>query len=152
MTVLRGLKTGAALATTITGTMMVASTLERGSPWAGVNAMATGIGVGGRRVTDRFAPAVTLTGLAVLTGGMLAWGVLYERALTAAGRQSSLATGALSGAAGYILDRFILSKWLMPNFRRTLGLGGLIAKYTALTLTSAASGRLSEGAPTASAA
>jgi hypothetical protein len=137
----RGLKTGAALAVATTATVMVASSLESGSPWAGVNAMATGFGVGGRRVRDGFCLKTSPAGFLFLTGGVVAMGVAYEAALAAAGRRSTFYTGALHGLAGFVLDRFILADPLVPNFRRKMGVVGTVAKYLSVVFTSALSSR-----------
>jgi len=137
----RGLKTGAALAVATTATVMLASSVERGSPWAGVNAMATGFGVGGRRVRDGFALKVTPAGFLFLTGGLVAMGMAYEASIAEAGRRSTLFTGALLGLAGYALDRFILADPLVPNFRRKMSILGTAAKYLSVMLTSGMSSR-----------
>ena len=141
-TVARGLTSGATMAAATATTMMIASSLARGSPWAGLNVMATTIGVGGRRAPVRFDPQATPAGLAVLIGGLLAWGLLYEGALAATHRQRSPATAALSGALGYVVDKVALPSRVVPNFRRTMGLGGTIAKYAALAIASAVSARI----------
>lgn len=140
-TVTQGLKRGASLVAATTAAMMVSSFIARGSPWAGLNAMATAIGAGGRRASDRFNRAQTPTGLGLLTGGLLAWGVLYEGALALSHRRSTLATGALSGLAGYAFDSVVLPGWVVPNFRRKMGVGGTIAKYATLGIASAAASR-----------
>lgn len=134
----RGLRTGVVLAAATAGTMMVASVAKRGSPWAAMNAMATAIGIGGRRVGDRFDPAITPAGMALLAGSLLVWGIAYEGALASTRRRSGLLTGALSGASGYAFDRLLLPKRVIPNFRRKMGVLGTTGKYVALGLASAA--------------
>ncbi len=124
--VMRGLKTGAALAGAITTTMAISSALKSKSPWAGLNAMATGIGVG-KKPSKKFDSTETVAGLGFLVGGMLVWGVGYEAALAAAGRRSSVVTGAMSALCGYALDRWVLSEHLVPNFKKTMGVSGTIA-------------------------
>ncbi|MFT3775036.1 MAG: hypothetical protein QM820_57545 [Minicystis sp.] len=136
----RGLACGATLAATTAAAMMIASSLERGSPWAGFNAMATAVGAR-RRVRARFDPAVTPLGIAVLAGGLLGWGLLYEGVLSATRRRSGLATGLLSGALAYGFDKAILPDEVVPEFRRNLGFGGTIAKYAVVGIASALSGR-----------
>jgi hypothetical protein len=150
-TVIRGLKTGATLAAATTATMLISSTFKSKSPWAGLNAMATAVGVGGRRPSKSFGPVATPAGLGVLVGGMLVWGLGYEAALAATGRRSSLFTGALSALGGYAFDRLILPDHLVPNFQKTMGTLGTLAKYTALGLASAMSSRAADqvGSPTA---
>ncbi|WP_437729793.1 hypothetical protein [Sorangium sp. So ce1335] len=139
--VTRGLRTGAVMTAATMCTMMAASTLKRGSPWASMNAMATAIGVGGRRVGDRFDPAVTPAGIAALAGGLLVWGIGYEKALDAAGRRSDALTGALSAFGGFLLDDLVLPDRLMKNFRRKMGVLGTLSKYVALGVASAAAPR-----------
>ncbi|XYH92833.1 hypothetical protein ACMHYB_33820 [Sorangium sp. So ce1128] len=139
--VTRGLRTGAVLTAATMCTMMAASTLKRGSPWASMNAMASAVGVGGRRVSDRFDPIVTPTGVAVLAGGMLAWGIGYEKALDAAGQRSDALTGALSALGGFLLDELVLPDRLMKNFRAKMGVVGTLSKYVALGVASAAAAR-----------
>ncbi|MGK4003978.1 hypothetical protein WMF31_15200 [Sorangium sp. So ce1036] len=139
--VTRGLRTGAALTAATLCTMMAASTLERGSPWAAMNAMATAVGLGRRRVSDRFDPVATPAGIAALTGGMLLWGIGYEKALRATGRRSGALTGSMSAVAGFLVDDLILPDRLMKSFRRTMGVLGTVGKYVALGAASAASRR-----------
>lgn len=143
--VIRGLKTGAALAGAITTTMAISSALKSKSPWAGLNAMATGIGVGGKKPSKEFDSTETVAGLGFVVGGMLLWGLGYEAALAAAGRRSSVVTGAMSTLAGYAFDRWVLSDHLVPNFKKTMGVSGTIAKYATLGIVSALASRISEG-------
>ncbi|HZF56676.1 MAG TPA: hypothetical protein VE093_49010 [Polyangiaceae bacterium] len=143
--VIRGLKTGAALAGAITTTMAISSALKSKSPWAGLNAMATGFGVGGKKPSKEFDSTETVAGLGFLVGGMLVWGLGYEAALAAAGRRSSVVSGAMSTLVGYSLDRWVLSDHLVPNFKKTMGVSGTIAKYATLGIVSALASRISEG-------
>lgn len=138
----RGLKTGVTLAAATTVTMGIASIFKSGSPWAGINAMASATGIVGRRPRRHFAAVATPVGLSVLTGGMLLWGIGYEAALAKSGRRSSVLTGAVSALAGYVLDRFILPDQLQPNFHKTMGRTGTFVKYIALGTASATSDRL----------
>ncbi|WP_437751485.1 hypothetical protein [Sorangium sp. So ce1389] len=139
--VTRGLRTGAVMTAATMCTMMAASTLKRGSPWASMNAMATAVGIGGRRVSDRFDPVVTPTGIAVLAGGLLAWGIGYEKALDASGQRSGALTGALAALGGFLLDELVLPDRLMQNFRAKMGVVGTLSKYVALGVASAAAPR-----------
>ena len=138
--VTRGLRTGAVLTAATMCTMMAASTLKRGSPWAAMNAMAA-VGLGGRRVKDRFDPVATPAGIAVLAGGMLVWAIGYEKALDAAGRRSSALTGTLSAIGGFLLDDLVMPDRLMKGFRDKMGVLGTVGKYVALGVASAAAPR-----------
>jgi hypothetical protein len=131
---------------------MISAIFKSKSPWAGINAMATAIGVGGRRPSKSFGPVATPTGLGLLVGGMLVWGIGYEAALSASGQRSSALTGALSAIGGYAFDRLILPDHLVPNFRKTMGTLGTVAKYTALGIASAMSSRVVEQVGSAAAA
>jgi hypothetical protein len=133
----RGVKTGTAITAATATAMMVAAGVERGSPWAGFNAMATAVGA--RRVPDDFDMDVTPLGFGVLAGGLLLWGGAYEAVLSAVGRRSTLLTGVASGLGGYLVDRLLLPRRLVPAFRSAMGVGGVFAKYAALALASAAS-------------
>ena len=141
----QGLKTGAAMTAACGAAMMISSTAERGSPWAGLNAMATAIGVGRRRVRAGlgagFDGEATPIGIALLTGGLLLHGVVYRKAFGRFARRRPLVSGALSGLFGYAYDRWLLPDWLLPNFRVTMGRGGTAAKYVALGVASAAAAR-----------
>ncbi|WP_104982774.1 hypothetical protein [Sorangium cellulosum] len=139
--VTRGLRTGAVMTAATMCTMMAASTLKRGSPWASMNAMATAVGLGGRRASDRFDPVVTPAGIAVLAGGLLVWGIGYEKALDATRQRSSALTGALSAVGGFLLDELVLPDRLMKNFRDKMGVLGTLSKYVALGVASAAAPR-----------
>ncbi|WP_437540761.1 hypothetical protein WME97_25285 [Sorangium sp. So ce367] len=139
--VTRGLRTGAVLTAATMCTMMAASTLKRGSPWAAMNAMAAAVGLGGRRAKRRFDPVATPAGMAALAGGLLVWGIGYEKALDAAGRRGGALTGALSALGGFLLDDLVLPSRLMKGFRDTMGVAGTVGKYVALGVASAVAPR-----------
>ncbi|WP_437585285.1 hypothetical protein [Sorangium sp. So ce1000] len=139
--VTRGLRTGAVLTAATMCTMMAASAIKRGSPWAAMNSMAVAVGLGGRRAKHRFDPIATPAGIAALAGGLLAWGIAYEKALDAAGRRSGPLTGALSALGGFVLDDLVLPDRLMKSLRDTMGVAGTLGKYVALGVASAAAPR-----------
>lgn len=139
-TVTRGLTTGAVLTAATGATMMISSTIERGSPWASLNAMASAV-LPKRRVRDRFDAAVTPVGLLALTGGLLVWGLGYQGALKLGGKRRPLVAGVLSALGGYGLDKLVLPDRLLRNFRRKMGPLGTFSKYAVLGLTSAAAAR-----------
>jgi len=144
-TVTRGLMTGVALTAASGTTMMISSAIERGSPWAGLNAMATALGVQKRRVSDRFTTDVTPYGMGALAGGLLIWGLAYQGALKLGGRRSPIVAGVLSALGGYAFDKLVLPDRVVPNFRRKMGKGGTFAKYVAIGVASAVSARLTPG-------
>lgn len=60
-------------------TMMVASQLRSGSPWAGLNAMATAVGLGpkkAKKAKKRFDMTATIAGAGVLAAGFLVYASL----------------------------------------------------------------------------
>jgi hypothetical protein len=133
----RSLVTGARMSIATGVTMLLASALHRGSPWAGFNAMTNAVGIGGRRPKARFDGARTLLGLGTLVGGSAVTAAMYEAALARMPRRRGLASGMLTALAGYAIDRFVLPSAVVPSFVRTLGPGGTLAKYTALGLAAA---------------
>lgn len=138
----RGLLTGAAMTAACGATMAISSFVQRGSPWAGLNAMATGTGVRKRRFGVDYDADVTPIGLAVLAGGLLAHGIVYQRLLGKSARRRPIAAGIVSALAGYALDRYVLPDQVLPSFRRSMGPAGTFAKYAALGLASAAAASL----------
>ncbi len=133
----RGLRTGALMAGAVTTTMMIASAVERGSPWAGFNAMASA--VSGPRARDGFDRVETPLGIGLLSSGLVLWGIGFD-GLRSLGRSSEpLVSGLLAAVGGLVFDRIVLPRWLLPNFRRKLGLLGTIAKYVTLGVTAAVS-------------
>ena len=135
---LRVLKSGALMSSACTLSMITASLLERSSPWTALNAMASGIGIGGRRPSDRSGP-VTAVGGGLLVGGLFLWAGLYQGVLAVCRRRPSLATGAVAALGGFLVDRILLHRTLMPAFRHALGRAGMLAKYTAIALAAARS-------------
>lgn len=134
-----GRSLGSALAMSVAcgATMMVASQLRSGSPWAGLNAMATAVGLGPKKAKKRFDMAATIAGAGVLAAGFLVYASLYEGALAASGKRRSLGTGILAALGGFAVDQLLLKNELVPNFRRTLGDRGTVAKYAALGISAA---------------
>ena len=117
--------------------MMVASQLRSGSPWAGLNAMATAVGLGPKKAKKRFDMTATIAGAGVLAAGFLVYASLYEGTLAASGKRRSLGTGILAALGGFAVDQLLLKNELVPNFRPTLGDRGIVAKYAALGIPAA---------------
>lgn len=103
---------GSALAMTVAcgATMLVASQLRSGSPWASLNAMASAVGLGPRRAKKRFDMTTTLAGAGVLAAGFLAYAALYQGTLAAtgrSGRRGSLLSKLFAAAGGYAADQLL---------------------------------------------
>lgn len=64
-------------------TMLVASQLRSGSPWAGLNAVAAAVGLGPRKAKKRFDTSTTLAAAGALTAGFLVLAGLYQTARAA---------------------------------------------------------------------
>lgn len=79
----------------------------------------------------------TLAGAGVLAAGLLVYAGLYEGTLAASGKRRSLGTGILAALGGFAVDQLLLKTELVPNFRRTLGDRGTVAKYAALGIAAA---------------
>jgi hypothetical protein len=133
----RTLSTTARMSAAASMTMLLASTLHRGAPWAGINAMTRAVQPD-RRTPKKFASERSLLGLAVLTVGLGATCAIYEAALARAPRQRGMVTGTLLALSGYAIDRWLLPKPLLRSFERTMGPVGTFAKYAALALAAAA--------------
>lgn len=128
----RGVWLGLKMARAVGVTVGVASMRHSGSPFAGFNAVATAVGIGGRKPSKSFDPKATLAGAALLTGGLVAWGVVYDVVLGEVGIRKSLLTGAACAGAAFAFDKFALPSWVVPNFIETMGVRGTVAKYTSM--------------------
>jgi hypothetical protein len=117
--------------------MLIASQLRSGTPWAGLNAMAGAVGLGPKRPRKRFDQNATVAGAGLLFAGFLALGAIYEGSLMATKRRRSLMTGLLAGLGSLAVDQLLTQRRLVPNLRRSMGDGGTIAKYAALALAAA---------------
>ena len=138
-TLLDGLKTGLALAATTTAAIMLFGKREKGSPWAAVNAVTHLVDGNGRLFPRSFSPRDSMIGVALNSAAMIAWGVLYEGALTATGARSNLATAGLATAAIWTIDYHVLPPRFSPGIERVLGLGSMLGTYAVLGATLAAS-------------
>ncbi len=68
-------------------TLLVASRLRTGSPWLGLNALATAAGLGPRKAKRRFDMSATLAGAGLLAAGMFVLAGLYQGTLVATGKR-----------------------------------------------------------------
>ena len=134
---LDGLKTGAALAATTTAALLYFSQRTRGSPWAGINAVAHVVSGNGRTARG-FSPRDTSVGLAVHAASMLGWGLLYRAALSVAGVRGVVPAGIATLAIGFV-DYELLPKRFSPGFERVLGPLGVGATFATLGATLALS-------------
>jgi hypothetical protein len=133
----RTCSTAAVSSAAATATMLFASAVHRDAPWAGINAMTNALHVGGR-LPSRFRRPRTLLGLGILVGGLTAMSAVYELALARAPRVRGPFSGALFALSGYAIDRWLLPKQLLRDFRRGMGPFGTFAKYAALGIAVAA--------------
>ena len=131
-----GLKTGVALAVTTTAAIMFFSRREKGSHWAGVNAIAHV--ANGERTSRTFSPRQTPIGLAVHSASMIAWGLLYRAALAVAGARGVVPAGIATLAIGFV-DYELLPRRFAPGFERVVGPLGVGATFATLGATLAIS-------------
>ena len=133
--------TGACLAV-----VAVASTVERGSPWAGINSIATGIGLSGSRPPRRFTPLASLAGIGTAIGGsvLLAGihGLVSKRIQRRIGGIGGTVLGALFvSVTAVALDALFMRNAIFPAFANALGVRGTVAKYGAMGAAAALSSR-----------
>ena len=140
---LDGLKTGVALAATTTAAIMFFSRREKGSHWAGVNAISRVVN-GGGRTSRTFSASETPVGLAVHSASMIAWGLLYRAALTVAGARGVVPAGIATLAIGFV-DYELLPRRFAPGFERVIGPLGVGATFAALGATLAVSDVFTSG-------
>lgn len=133
----RTLATTARMSVAASATMLFASAVHRGAPWAGINAMNRALD-GHARTAKSFAPERSLLGLAILVGGLGVTCALYEAALARHPHRRGMLSGVLLALGGYAIDRFVLPKQLLRDFERTMGPVGTFAKYSALALAATA--------------
>lgn len=145
---LDGLKTGVALAATTTAAIMVFSKREKGSPWAGLNAVAHVVDGNHRKIPRDFAPRESSIGLAVHAGSMIGWGVLYRAALAIFGGPGFGGRGlggrgvVPAGIATLVIalvDYELLPPRFAPGIERVLGPLGVGATFAAIGATLALS-------------
>jgi hypothetical protein len=109
------------------GSVLVASAVHRGSPWAGLNALSSGIGLVGRRPPSRFVPRLAAIGVGTILGGSLVVGSIVSK--LGVGRVGS---GVLASVASYGMDRLLMRRTLFPALTSSLGPVGTVLKYAAI--------------------
>jgi hypothetical protein len=122
------LSSGLAMSAACIGSIMVASTLHRGSPWAGLNAVTSGLGIVGRRPPTRFNARLTAISVGTIVGGSLVVAALANL-LTPARGIGRIGGGLLAAGGSYAMDRFLMRKTLLPALTSSLGPIGTVLKY-----------------------
>lgn len=141
---LDGLKTGVALAATTTAAIMFFSKRSKGSPWAGLNAVAHVVDGDRRRVPRDFSARASSIGLAIHGGSMIGWGVLYRAALSLFGARGVVPAG-IATLAIALVDYELLPSRFSPGIERVLGPLGVGATFAALGATLAISDTFTTG-------
>lgn len=139
--------TGACLAVVAT-----ASTIKRGSPWAGINSIAAGLGLTAIRPSREFDPVVTLAGIGTAIGGaVILAGVqrFASRGIRGIGGIGSgrgrilgrVLGGAITSAVAVTLDKLFMRDAIFPAFANALGIRGTVAKYASIGAAAALASR-----------
>jgi hypothetical protein len=126
--------TGACLAV-----VTAASAIKRGSPWAGINAIATGLGLSGVRPSREFDPVVSLAGLGTAVGGSLLLAGIHWAVSQRIGNR--IARGVITSLAAVTLDKLFMRNAIFPAFMNALGIEGTVVKYGAIGATAALASR-----------
>ena len=115
--------------------LIVASTVENGSAWAGTNALAAGLGLDRRWRPSRHFHGGTAVALAALVGGSVGLALVQGAVRRRVG--GGLWPGLITGLGGALVDRALLRNGVFRALGRTLGAGGTVALYGALGVASA---------------
>ena len=137
--VLRGLKTGLALAATTNAAIMLASDKENGSPWAALNSVAHIVDGDDKEQPMDYSQRESLLGVAVNGTAMSAWGVLYEGALAVTHTKSSPLTAILATVTAYVIDYKIVPKRYTPGIENRLSQTSVLLAYAGMAVTFALS-------------
>jgi hypothetical protein len=116
--------------------LVLASWRQRGSPWAGLNAVASGLGLVGDRPPARFDLPLALVGLGVVTAGSFAI-ALSQRKLAEGIGKSPITVGLMVGLGTFAVDRLVMGRDFVPALKRTLGGGGAVLNHAAMGLAAA---------------
>ncbi len=135
----RGLKTGFALAATTNAAIMLASDKENGSPWAALNSVAHIVDGDDKVQPTDYSQRESLLGIAVNGTAMSAWGVLYEGALSVTHTKSSPLTAILATATAYVIDYKIVPKRYTPGIEDRLSQRSVLLAYAGMAITFALS-------------
>ena len=135
----RGLKTGFALAAATTPAIMLASDKENGSPWAALNCVAHIVDGDDKEQPTDYSPRESGLGVFVNGTAMSAWGVLYEGALVVTHTRSSPLTAVLATAAAYFIDYKVVPKRYTPGIEKRLSQTSVLVAYAAMAVTFALS-------------
>jgi hypothetical protein len=127
------LTSGLAMSAACIGSLLVASALHRGAPWAGVNAVTSGLGLVGRRPPTSFDARLAAISFGSIVGGSLIVAALANK-LTPARGFGRIGGGILAAAGSFAMDRFLMRRTLMPALKRSLGPVGMAVTYGAIGL------------------
>jgi hypothetical protein len=127
------LTSGLGMSAAAIGALVVGSMLHRGSPWQGVNAITSGLGLSGRRAPARFDARLALVSLAMIVGGSMAVAAITNKVTPARG-VGRIGSGLLAGLGSYAGDRLLMKRQFLPALRHSLGPVGTAVMYGAIGL------------------
>lgn len=132
--------TGACLAV-----VTIASAVKRGSPWAGINSIAAGLGLTAVRPSRHFDPVVSVAGVGLAIGGSVVLAgihaVVSRVASRRMGRGSRIASGVATSLAAVAMDKLFMRDAIFPAFANALGVRGTVLKYGAIGAAAALASR-----------
>ena len=123
-----------AISAVTTAAMMLASKIERNSPWAALNPICHMIDGDSREFGDGYNERDTLLGIALNASAMLSWAVIYRFFFKSTRFPRSLLAGAALSAGAYIVDYHIVPKRFSPGIEKKLGGPAIFWVYVALAL------------------
>lgn len=130
----RGFKTGFALAAGTNAAIMLASDRENNAPWAALNCVAHIVDGDAKEQPLDYAPRESWLGIGVNGTAMCAWGVLYEGALLVTGTRSRVWTGLLGVGLAYWIDYKLVPKQFTPGIEKRLSHNAVLLSYAAMAL------------------
>lgn len=119
----------------------IAGAARRGSPWAGINAIAAGLGLTGARPARRFDPVVSLAGLGTAIGGSFVLAGLHHVVSRRIGVGRVAAGAIMTSLAAVTLDKLFMRRAIFPAFANALGVRGIVVKYAAIGAAAALTSR-----------
>lgn len=131
---------GLAMSAAGIASVLTASAIHHGSPWSGLNALSSGIGLVGTRPPKRFDPLLALASVAMFVAGSVAMVGIQQRLPRGIAR-NRLGTAVSIGLGCFGSDRFLLRRTLVPALLDSLGRGGTVFKYAAMGTAAALAAR-----------